>query len=822
MKTIWQDLRYGFRMLVKSPGFTLVAVVTLALGIGANSAIFSGVSAFVLRPLPVEEPERVVRVFESSGGMGDHGPELAGSFSFPDYADYRDQAQVFDGLTAQRLVQAALSRDAENDVIWGEMVSGNFFDALRIRPALGRAILPEEDTTPGAHPVVVISQNLWRNRFDANPNIINQNVSLNGQPFTIIGVAPKGFTGSKFALAMDFWVPLSMQQQIDREDLWLDKRGDHRLEVFGRLRDGVTLEQAASSLSVVAQRLGETYPNERNRNTKVVVMPETEGRYEEVSGVVNLGAGLALAVVGVVLLIACANVANLLLVRAAARRKEIGIRLALGASRARIIRQLLTESVLLSLLAGSLGLLLAFWATDLMQAFVPVVPYSIALDFTPDKQALVFTLLVSVLTGIVFGLAPAWQASRPDLVPVLKNETVALKGGSRRLTLRNLLVVVQVALSLMVLVCGGLLIKSFLNAQAIDPGFKTENGLAVALNPGLLGYTEAQGETFYRQLIERVRALPGVQSASVAEYLPLGDSSSSTGPVMFEGQDPPAPGEGLSVHYNTIGAKHFETMQTPLLQGRDFNEGERRDSPPVVIINEALAGRLWPGQSAVGKRLRIADGDFREVIGVAKTGRYRSLGESPRPFLYFSQSQRYQSRMLLLVRAASGASEGIINSVRQEVRALDAKMPVYGVKTFKEHMTFALWGTQMAATLALAFGLLALVLAAIGLYSVMAYTVSQRTHEIGIRMALGAQRGDVLKLVAWQGITLALIGVAVGLAGAFVVTRVLTSILYGVSATDAVTFVGIPALLFAVALLACYLPARRATKVDPMTALRYE
>jgi predicted permease len=821
MTSLLHDIRYGARMLLKSPGFTAVAVLTLALGIGANSAIFSAVGAFILRPLPVEEPGRLVRVFETDPTR--RPGDFASNFSWPDYVDYRERTDVFDGLFVHRLEQAALSLGQQNDLVWGELVSGNYFDALRLRPAVGRGFLPDEDRTPGARPVVVISYRLWQHRFASDPAIAGRAVTLNGQPFTVVGVAPREFTGTKFGLGMDFWAPAMMQQQITRESLWIESRGDHRFEIVGRLKDGVTPAQAEAALTNVARAIAEAHPDDKHKETRGVVVPEIEGRYEDAAGTIKLGSAVALGAVGLILLIACANVANLLLARATARRREIGIRLALGASRARVVRQLLTESVLLSTLAGGAGLLLAFWATDLMKSFIPALPYTVVLDFTPDTRALVFTLAVSLLTGLVFGVAPAWQASRPDIVPVLKNESVALQTGTRRLTLRNALVVAQVALSLVVLVVGGLLVKSFWRAQGLDPGFQTERGLALSVNPGLLGYSEAEGKQFIRQLVERVEALPGVERASVARYLPLGDSSSTTGPVVADGQPAPPPGEGLSVLYNTVSPGHFDTLQTPLVAGRDFNDGDRADGQRVVVINQAMADRLWPNESAVGKILRVGgpEGRPREVVGVAKTGRYRTLGESPRPAMWLNVNQSYDSSMMLLVRT-SGDPREMVKAVRGEVQALDSRLPVYGVRTFREHMTWALWGTRMAATLSLAVGLLALFLAATGLYGVMAYTVSRRTREIGIRMALGAQAGHVLRLVAGQGMALAGIGVALGLAAAFAATRVLSSLLFGVSSTDLATFAVISALLAAVALLACYVPARRATKIDPLEALRYE
>ena len=829
MGDLWKDLRYGMRVLWKSPGFTAVAVFTLALGIGANTAIFSSVSAFILRPLPaVGDPGSLVRVFEAGGGGagGPHG-DLVDSFSYPDYVDYRDRGgEAFEGLLIHRLEQAALSTTERNDLVWGELVSGNYFDVLKVRPALGRGFLPDEDKAPGARAVVVISHNLWRNRFASDPSVVNRAVTFNGQPFTVVGVAPKGFTGTKFGLAMDFWAPIMMQEQVTREGRWIEERGDHRLEIIGRLKEGVTREQAEAALTSVASYLAETYPAERAEGVRVVVKPEIEGRYEEMAGVVKLGSAVALGAVGLILLIACANVANLLLARAASRRREIGIRLALGASRGRVVRQLLTESVLLSALAGVVGLLLAFWAADLLRALIPVLPYTVALDFAPDTRALLFTLAVSLLTGIVFGLAPALQSSRPDIVPVLKNEPAGLKAGRRRLTLRNGLVVVQVALSLVVLVCGGLLVKSFWRARSIDPGFQTDRGLGLSVNPSLLGYDGERGKIFFRQLAERVGALPGVESVSVARYLPLGDSSSSTGPVIAEGQPVPEPGRGISTLYNVVSSGYFDTLRTPFVAGRDFSAEDRESGRRVVIINQALAERLWPGErDVVGKRLRVGGAEGtrqREVVGVVKTGRYRTLAESPRPMMYIPLEQGFDAGGMMLLARSSGDPKTLINSVQQEVRALDPRLPVYGVRTFGEHMTWALWGTRLAASLSLAVGLLALVLAASGLYSVMAYTVSQRTHEIGIRIALGAQGSDVLRLVAGHGMALTAVGVAAGLAASFAVTRVLAGILYGVSATDAVTFAAISLLLALVSFLACYLPARRAARVDPMEALRYE
>jgi macrolide transport system ATP-binding/permease protein len=819
MSTLMQDLRYGARMLTKQPGFTLAAVLTLSLGIGANSAIFNGVSAFVIRPLAgAAEPERLVVPFEVDirGNRSD-------SHSYPDYLDYRARNRTLDGLLTFRLTQAVLGAGEQNDVIYGELVSGNYFDVLGVKAALGRTFAPEEDKTPNTHPVVVISHTLWLNRFASDPAVVGKGVLLNGHQFTVIGVAPPEFQGTKWGLGMDFWAPMMMQECIAPGGNHLAERGRAWLQMLGRLKPGVTMGQAADDLTAVAAQLDREFPNERGRDNRVVLLPESEGRFDEAAGTIKLGSALALGVVGVVLLIVCANLANLLLARGLARRREIAVRLALGAGRWRVVRQLLTESVLLALAGGALGLLLAFWMSDLLLLLAPVLPYRMALNVPVDLSVILFTLLVSLLTGVVFGLAPALQTTKTDLVSALKGEEVAVAGGGRRLTLRNLLVVAQVVLSLVVMVAAGLFVRSFRSAQAIDPGLRADGVVAMTVTPGLLGYDEARGQEFYRRVVERVGALPGVESASLAHTLPLGDSSSSTGPVVAEGRPLPPPGEGMSVMYNTVGPGHFTTLQIPLLGGRDFNEADRRDGRRVIIINETAARRLWPGENPVGKRVSIGRNNptLREVVGVARDGKYRSLGESPRAFAWFPLSQGYETEMTLLVRAP-GEPQAVVGSVREAVRAIDPQLPLAAVKTLRQHLTQALWGPQMGALLASAFGALALLLAGVGLYSVIAYSVGRRTREIGIRLALGAERGAMVRMVAAQGLKLALAGVVAGLPLAFALARVLSSLLYGVSASDPLTFACVALMLALVALLACYVPARRAARVDPMVALRYE
>ena len=815
-----KDIVYGFRMLTKNPGVSLVAVITLGLGIGANTAIFSAVNAFLMRPLPVTRANELIRPMEVTEDR-----ELTDEMSYPDFLNYREQSTSFVGLAAEDMVQVALDTDNQNDVIWGQVVSASYFDVLEVKPVLGRTFMPDEDKSIGANAVVVLGHSLWQQRFGSDPNIAGKTVRLNNRPYEVIGVAPDYFTGTKFALALDFWTPISMAEDIRRSPDLLVDRGSHWMNVVGRLKPGVTLEQASAEMSAIAVRLNEAYPNDRASSTRATVMNEVEGRFEDMGGVFRSGGAIAMAISGLILLIACANVANLMLARAAARRKEIGIRLALGANRVRLIRQLLTESLLLAVMGGGLGLLLALWVTDLMQGFVPVLEYTIIKDFfAVDSRALLFTLVVSLATGLVFGLAPAWQSSNPDVVPVLKG-LVEVQHRKRfgKFTLRNGLVVAQVALSLVVLVCGGLFIKSFRQAQTMDPGFNNPNGLIVSLNPSLVGYDNEQSRNFYRQLLERTRALPGVEAASVTRMMPLGDSSNSNGPVLKEGETLPRGSAGRTIMTNVVGPGFFNTMQIPFVEGRDFDERDQPKTQGVIVVNQKMAEMLWPGESAIGKRVFIGteSRDALEVIGVVKTGKYRALAEDPKPFFYYTMGQRRPAGMALVVRG-SVDPRSLVGPIRGEVQALDRRVPVYAVKTMSEHMTYALWAPNMAASFSLAFGVLAVLLSAVGLYSVMAYVVSQRTREVGIRMALGADRSHVLKMITKQGMWLAGIGVGIGMVLSLALVRVLSSLLIGVSGYDPLIFVLVPLLLGSVAFVASYLPARRATKVNPLIALRYE
>ena len=820
MENLIKDIRYGVRMLTKNPGVTLVAVITLALGIGANTAIFSGVSAFLMRPLNVTNPGELVRPVEIAEDRG-----IADEFSYPDYLEYRNQSTSYTGLAAEDMLQVAIDAENQNDVIWGQVVSANYFDVLEVKPIMGRTFLPDEDKSVGANAVVVLSHSFWQRRLAADPNIIGKTVQLNNRAYQVIGVGPEYFVGTKFALSLDFWVPISMSEELRRNPGLLAERGSHWMNVIGRLKPGVSVAQAAAEASTIATRLNQAFPDNRANTTSATVMSEIDGRWAELGTVFKSGGAIAMAIVGLILLIACANVANLMLARAAARRKEIGIRLALGANRARLVRQLLTESLLLSIAGGALGLLLAVWVTALMEGFIPVLEYNIVKNFFAlDSRALVFTLIVSLATGLVFGLAPAWHSSNPDVVPVLKGDPEDARRGKRRaFGLRNVLVVAQVALSLVVLVCGGLFIKSFRKAQTMDPGFGNANGLIVSLSPTLVGYEDEQARNFYRQVVERVSHVPGVESVSYTRTMPLGDSSNSNGPVLKEGETLARGTAGRNIMTDIVSPGYFKTMEIPFVEGRDFDNRDTPKTQRVIIVNQEMAEMLWKGESAIGKRVFVGSDsrDFMEVVGVIKTGKYRNLAEDPKPFFYYSMDQLRPRTMMMVVRG-SVDPRSLVGAVRTEVQAIDRRVPLSGIKTMAEHKTYALWAPNMAASFSLAFGVVAILLSAVGLYSVMAYVVSQRTREVGIRMALGANRTDVLKMITRQGMRLAAVGLVLGFLLALALAQVLSSLLIGISGYDVTTFIVVPTLLAAVALVACYLPARRATKVDPLIALRYE
>jgi putative ABC transport system permease protein len=806
-----QDLRFGLRMLLKNPGFTVVAVVALALGIGANSAIFSVVNTVLLRPLPYQDPDRLVMVWEdrTKGGFPRDTP-TAGNF-----ADWRDQNQVFEGMAAIASSSFNLTGTGEPERIDGKRVSASLFPLLGVEPQLGRAFLPEEDR-PGGSRVVVLSHGLWQRRFGSDANITGRALTLNGESYTVVGVMPQGFQFP--SREDDLWVPIAFTPQE------ATNRGRHYLQIVARMKPGVSLEQAQAEMNTIAVRLQQQYPN-TNTNVGAAVVP----LHEQVVGDIKPALLVLLGAVGFVLLIACANVANLLLARAAVRQKEISIRLALGASRLRLIRQFLTESILLAALGGAVGLLFAVWGVNLLRAFIPE-NISQAASITIDGKVLGFTLLVSLLTGLIFGLAPAAQTSNFNLNETLKEGGRDSAAGSRGNRIRSLLVVAEVAVSLILLIGAGLLLNSFLRLRNVDPGFSPDNLLTMQVALPDMKYPDhARRSTFYTELISRIEALPGVKSAAIANWIPLVRQGDSIG-ISFEGHPDPAPDQGQrpSVVTRVVNPHYFQTMGIPLLQGRGFGDQDKVDAPAVAVVSEGMVRRFWPGEDPIGKRitpgaLNSADpDDWITVVGVAKDVRQFELVAEPKPQMYLSYVQAgfFAPRHLIISTSVEPLS--LAASVRRAVWEIDKDQPVSNIRTMEEVMSESIARQRFSMLLLGIFAAVALILAAVGIYGVMSYSVAQRTREIGIRMALGARRSDVLKLTVGGGLKLVLIGVVIGLGAAFVLTRLMSSLLFGVSATDPVTFVIISLVLMCVAALASYIPARRATKIDPMIALRYE
>jgi predicted permease len=806
-----QDLRYGSRMLRKSPGFTLVAVLSLTLGIGANTAIFSLINTALLRPLPIANPQQLVALNTASEN------QRFPTFSYPNYKDFRDRNEVFSGLIGYRFTPISVSHDGINERLWAFEVTGNYFDALGVNAALGRLISEDDDRVPGASPVAVVSYKAWRQRFGGEPGVIGRDVIVNGRSYTIIGVAPEGFYGTEIIAAPEMWFPVAMQAQLELGSKWLDARGVDNLFVQGRLKPGVSMSQAQAALNDIALQLEREYPVENENQRVGLTTPGFFGN--SFRGPILGFAGLLMVVVGLVLLLACTNLANLLLARAADRRREIAVRLALGASRARVVRQLLTESLLLACGGGVLGLLLAFRLVNLALAFKMPIDIPAAIDLYMDYRVLVFACLISLATGVLFGLLPAWQATRTDLVPALKDEFSF--GGYRRSLLKNSLIVFQVALSLVLLIGGGLMMRALGKAQTIDLGFTPQGAGEVSFDLRLQGYDEVRGREFQKQLLERVRALPGVQSAALADLAPV-DLHFSRDRVFIEGQPLERPANAPVAMINRTSPGYFQAMDTRIVAGRDFTEQDDDKATRVAIINEAFARRFWPSENPIGKRFSQGSPESprREVIGVVQDGKYAGLNEDPRPYVARPLWQSYSGSTIVIVRGAADPRQ-LITLVRSEVQQLDPHIPVAS-RTLIERMSLPMLPARLAATVLGGFGLLALALAAIGIYGVMSYAVSKRTHEIGIRMALGAQRTDVLKLVIGQALILTLIGMAIGSVASLALTRAMKTLLFGVSATDPLTYGGVAVLLAGVALLACYLPARRAAKVDPMVALRCE
>jgi putative ABC transport system permease protein len=812
MRTLWQDVRYGFRTLSKNPGFTAVAVLALALGIGANSAIFSVVNAVLLNPLPFPEEGQLLRL-----GEGTRGQPLAerGSFSFPDYRDVGAQAQTLAHVAAFWNSGAILTGEGlEEEQLHGADVTPEYFAVLGTRPELGR-VLTDEDDHPNAD-AVVISHSLWQRRFGGRRDVIGQQLKLGSSTMTVVGVMPAGFEYPFRATHQDFWEPLD-----DRPTPAREQRDNRSYNIIARMKPGVTVGQANAELDTISRRLEQQYPDS---NTTVLVAGAS--MRDDVTRDVRPALLILLGAVGFVLLIACANVANLMLARATARHKEIAVRTALGASRWRIVRQLLVESLLLALAGGGAGLLLAVWGAAVLVAASPAdIPRVEQVGL--DARVVAFTLLVSALTGVVFGLVPALQASKTELTNALKEGGRGTTEGFRRNRARSLLVVAEVALSLVLLIGAGLLIRSFVRLMQTDPGFDPGRVIALDIPLGRQRYdTPEKQAAFFNQLVERARQLPGVEAVGLVNNLPL---THNVDELTFNiaGRPPFPPGAEAQANDTVVSPGYFEAMKIPLREGRMFSAQDGPDTPRVMLVSQALARKYFAGQNAVGQRL-VIDYDpplanvTYEIVGVVGDARRISLEEAAEPEFYVLNDQLPQRRLNLVVRTSAANPASMTAALRGAVAELDKGQTIWQTRTLDQLVSASVAGRRFNMALLGVFAFVALALAALGIYGVMSYSVTRRTHEVGVRMALGASRGDVLRLIVGQGMALALAGVVVGLAAAFAVTRVLAGLLYGVTATDPLTYAGLALLLAAIAFVSCYLPARRATKVDPMVALRYE
>ncbi len=810
METLLQDIRFGFRQLMKQRGFAALAIISMALGIGANTSIFSLVDTALLRPLAVKEPSQLVELY----GTLHNGAEWSLQ-SYPNYKDYRDRNTVFSGLFVYRVVVSSLTVNNSSQRVWGYLVSGNYFDVLGVKPMLGRSFLPEEDQTPNSHPVAVISYNCWQRRFGGDPQIVGKTLEFNSRPFTIIGVAPKGFIGTEVAYDPEMFIPVMMAKTIEPGSRWIEKRDSNNLFTVGRLKPGVSFVQAKAALETLTAKLAQDYPENVGRGIRLgkpgLFIPDIANSVFAFTGVlVGVGA--------LVILLACVNLASLLLARATERRREIAVRLAIGASRRRLVRQLLTESLLISLSGGAAGVFFAAAINSAVRGIRLPSDVTLLFDLRTDWRVLTFALLLSIATGILFSLIPALQSSKPQLVPALKESSMA---GFRRSRLLNVLVVAQVSLSLILLISAGLIVRSLQAAQKMRPGFNPENAVAISFDVSLQGYNEQRGRAFQKQVLERAQALPQIENAALTDYLPLGlNYNDST--IYIEGTE----FKGASTLPIAIPIEsspgYFDVMGIPL-RGRDFRDDENKKESRVAIVNETFAKKFFNGQDPIDRRFNWhgPKDPFFEIVGVVPDGKYNSLGENPKPAVYTPLYQDYSGTVTLVARTR-GDPHQVLNALRAEVQKLDPSISLYATKTLKEHMGTSLFPARMAAIALGSFGVLALILAAVGIYGVMSHVVAGRTREIGLRMALGAQLSDVQKLILKQGMFLAAIGSVCGLVIALGGARMMKSLLYGVSTSDPITFTCVALLLFGIAFLACWIPARRASRVEPMIALRAE
>jgi predicted permease len=816
LESFFQDVRLGLRALRMRPAFTAVALLSLALGIGANTAVFTLVNKAFLRPLPVASPEEIVSLANETGRRGH---SMFPTFSYPNYEDYRDRNRAFSGLVAYRFAPLNVSHDGIAERMWGYLVSGNYFAVLGLESALGRLLSTEDDRLPGGHPVAVVSYRSWQGRFGGRPDVVGKDILVNGRSYTIVGVAPPGFDGTEIVGAPEVFLPMAMQAAVERGRPWLDDRATEPVFVQGRLLPGVDLVQAQASIDSVALELEREYPLV-NEGKRVSLSPAglMSGRVR--AGVLSF-TGLLMGIVGFALLLTCTTLANLQLARSAERRREIGMSLALGASRLRLVRRLLTECLVLALGGGLLGLALAFWLVRLLHVLSPLSDFPFAFDLTVDHRVLAFTLITSLAAGLLFGLLPVLRVTRVEPRAALQDEPSSSEAGlwSRG----NGLVMFQVALSLVLLVGGGLMLRGLQRAQSLDLGFDPERAVEVSVSLNLQGYDEARGREFHLRIRERLSSLPGVLASGIADFVPVELHVSRTR-LFVEGEPVPSRIEEAPLTlFSRVSPGYLSAMSIPLSKGRDFANADDASAVPVVLVNETLARRFWPGEDPLGKHLslRSPDGPRLEVIGVTGDGKYGGLNEKPQPFVYLPIRQSYAGTTTIIVRG-DGAPERLLPSMRAEIQSLDPELPVFGARKLSDRLALPLFPARIAASLLGAFALLSLSLAAIGIYGVMSQRMIRRRREIGIRVALGARRADVLKLAMTAGMAPTVVGLVLGVGSALILTRWMTSLLYGVSPKDPWTFTATAALLALVAALACFLPARSAASAAPTVSLRSE
>jgi predicted permease len=813
MTSFWQDIRYSLRMIAKAPGYAAIAILTLALGIGANTTIFSWINSALLNPVPgISKPSEVVSLT-----LGKPGQPFG--FTYPDLEAVRNGQESFTAIAACWFAQMSVTGKAKPERVWGMVTSANYFDVLGVRPFLGRAFLPAEDEKPGGAPVAVISYRLWQTHFGANPRVVGQNIEINKHAYTIVGVTPAVFQGSQTGVRTEIWVPIMMEAQLDARGDLIHDHHNFWLLVFGRLKPGVSLDKAQAEMTLRLKPEAKNYPEEHKGKDIVIAYPLWRNPWGLNSFLSTL-LPMLMIIAGLVLLLACANVANLMLVRSVARRREIAIRMSLGASRWRLVRQLLVESLMLALAGGGVALLITFWTAGSLMRFLPDTDFPLSLTVGTDRTVMFATLAIALLTGIIFGILPALRSSGVAPITVLKEDSSSASGTLRKARLAGGLVVAQISLSLLLLVCAGLFIRSVRSAQQIYPGFNSHNVWIASYDLFTAGYSEGTGAEFDRQLVAKLEALPGVQSVSLSDRVPLGFSGGSTSvkPEGYVSQ----PNEVMETQAAVITPNYFKTMQIPIVKGRDFSPQDIKSSQRAAIVSEAFVERYWPHQEALGKQL---NSDFTNewftVVGVARDTKVRALNETSTPFVYLPLYQYYKAEMIINARVA-GDPLSVGKTIQNTVHELNPDLVMYNVNTLESQELFASFGQRVAGTFVGAFGLLALILAAVGIYGVTAYTTRQRTHEIGIRMALGASKEDILRLVLGHGLRLTLIGVGFGLAASFALTRYLSGLLLGVTSHDALTFSSVAILLCAVSLFACFIPTRRAMRVDPMVALHYE